>query len=95
MSLLFDTANLNFQSYLDMPEQSEPGYIVNHSDAFRKSRSNRVQRYDAQINKLVVRLSKLLAPGTPIGNDKKRREFEQLVCITAKPSFCIRTNEKY
>ncbi|XP_022652279.1 rabenosyn-5-like [Varroa jacobsoni] len=65
-------------SYLDMPEQSEPGYIVNHSDAFRKSRSNRVQRYDAQINKLVVRLSKLLAPGTPIGNDKKRREFEQL-----------------
>ncbi|OQR78513.1 rabenosyn-5-like [Tropilaelaps mercedesae] len=65
-------------SYLDIPEQAEPGYIVNHSDAFRKSRSNRVQRYDAQINKLVVRLGKLLAPGTPIGNDKKRRDFEQL-----------------
>lgn len=67
------------KSQLDIPEQNEAGVVVNHTEIFRKSRSNRVQRYNAQMNNLVVRLKKLLAPGTPIGNDKKRREFEQQV----------------
>lgn len=67
------------QNLLDIGEQLEPGFVVTHSDIFRKTRSDRLERYNMQINKLVIRLSKLLAPGTPIGNDKKRREFEQMV----------------
>ena len=62
-----------------MGEQVEPGFVIIHSDIFRKTRSDRLERYNVQINKLVIRLSKLLAPGTPIGNDKRRREFEQTV----------------
>ncbi|XP_003738190.1 rabenosyn-5 [Galendromus occidentalis] len=64
---------------LDIGEQLQPGFVIKHSDLFRKTRSDRLERYNMQINKLVIRLSKLLASGTPIGNDKKRREFEQKI----------------
>lgn len=61
------------------PEQTEPGMMVTHSDTFRRLRSQRIERYTAQINKLIIRLSKLLASDTPIGNDKKRRVFEKQI----------------
>lgn len=84
-----------------LQEPQELGQTRQHGEFFQKSRSARNDRFVMETNKLIVRLSKLIAPENTVADRAKRKEIEQRIvpwqpdedfplCMTCGSKFGIR-----
>eukprot|EP00057_Strongylocentrotus_purpuratus_P024752 XP_011679226.1 PREDICTED: rabenosyn-5-like [Strongylocentrotus purpuratus] len=74
------------------------GASRSHFESLRRIRSDRMDRTVVEINKLVIRLEKLIKHGPPMNDQAKRKVYEKTIVPWAEDSdvrFCPSCGDKF